>query len=216
MMRIIEKKAIIFDWDGTLFDSMKYKRENIVKIFIELGGSEIEVIKLHEKFSGLPRKELFTKLFNAIFRKAPSENEYNRLSNEYTKLNIQSSLKAKLFYDVEPVIKKLHKQCLLFISSSSDPEELQEIVQRQSVYTFFTGIYGSNPGFSKGRAHFDYIISNWSLKEKDLLFIGDDEQDLGIGIKSGIDVIRINRNNNCLNNISSQNISSLSVLLNYL
>jgi beta-phosphoglucomutase-like phosphatase (HAD superfamily) len=33
--KLIEKDIYIFDWDGTLFDSMKVKKENFVEAFIE-------------------------------------------------------------------------------------------------------------------------------------------------------------------------------------
>lgn len=215
-IRIKSKKAIIFDWDGTLFNSMEYKRENLVKIFTELGADREEIINLYTRLSGSPRRKIFSALFEVLFRENLSESRYRELSRRYTDLNLKNGLHAKLFDDVEESLKELKKRMPLFISSSSDPDELMAVVKATPVYNLFQEVNGSKEGFGKGYEHFEHIQSFFSLKPKDLLFIGDDIEDMNLAIGSNIDSIRILRNGSFPTDVEYLCISSLSDLVNYL
>lgn len=208
-MKMYGKKTIIFDWDGTLFDSMTYKRENIAKIFTEIGADGKKVILLHHKLSGIPRRELFMEIYKILFQNRLTKENYNYLSRKYTELNIKSSFKSRLFDDVEPALNYLSANYLLFISSSSEEEELLQIVKKQGISEMFQGIYGSKSAFNKGIEHFSFIQSNWSLNKEDILFVGDDEQDIKLSAISGVDVVCIMRNDGHIENTSCPYISSL-------
>jgi phosphoglycolate phosphatase-like HAD superfamily hydrolase len=212
-MRILGKAAIIFDWDGTLFNSMEYKMRNMIKIFTELGASESETVLLYRKLSGVPREKLFKAMFNNLFGRSMTDGEYIHLSNTFTNLNIESSLNAKLFDDVIPAIKKLKILFCLFISSSSDHKELISVVKNNQIEECFEGVFGSKQEFNKGRDHFQHITEKYPLKLPDLLFVGDDEQDMLIGKECGVDTVRIIREGLIPKNIDHPYITKLSDLV---
>jgi len=212
-MHILNKAAIIFDWDGTLFNSMEYKMRNMIKIFTELGASESETVLLYRKLSGVPREKLFKAMFNNLFGRSMTDGEYIHLSNTFTNLNIESSLNAKLFDDVIPAIKKLKILFCLFISSSSDHKELISVVKNNQIEECFEGVFGSKQEFNKGRDHFQHITEKYPLKLPDLLFVGDDEQDMLIGKECGVDTVRIIREGLIPKNIDQPYITKLSDLV---
>ena len=56
-------KVIVFDWDGTLFDSMDNKTRNMGLVFHHhFDFSEKEVVALYCRYSGIPRRELFAQI----------------------------------------------------------------------------------------------------------------------------------------------------------
>jgi len=212
-MHILDKAAIIFDWDGTLFNSMEYKMRNMIKIFTEIGASESETVLLYRKLSGVPREKLFKAMFNNLLGRSMTDGEYIHLSNTFTNLNIESSLNAKLFDDVIPAIKRLKILFCLFISSSSDHKELISVVKNNQIGECFEGVYGSKQEFNKGRGHFQHIMDKYQLKLQDLLFVGDDEQDMLIGKECGVDTVRIIREGLIPENIDHPYITKLSDLV---
>ena len=212
-MHILDKAAIIFDWDGTLFNSMEYKMRNMIKIFAEFGASESETVLLYRKLSGVPREKLFKAMFNNLLGRRMTDGEYIHLSNTFTNLNIESSLNAKLFDDVIPAIKRLKILFCLFISSSSDHKELISVVKNNQIGECFEGVYGSKQEFNKGRGHFQHIMDKYQLKLQDLLFVGDDEQDMLIGKECGVDTVRIIREGLIPKNIDQPYITKLSDLV---
>ncbi len=212
-MHILDKAAIIFDWDGTLFNSMEYKMRNMIKIFTELSVSEFEAVQLYRKLSGVPREKLFKAMFDKLLGRRMTDGEYIHLSNTFTNLNIESSLHAKLFNDVIPAIKKLKILFCLFISSSSDHKELISVVKSNQIEEYFEGVFGSKQGFNKGQDHFQHIMEKYLLKLQDLLFVGDDDQDMLIGKECGVDTVRIIREGLILKNNDHPYITKLSDLV---
>ena len=212
-MHTLDKSAIIFDWDGTLFNSMEYKMRNMIKIFTEFGASESETVLLYRKLSGVPREKLFKAMFNNLLGRRMTDGEYIHLSNTFTNLNIESSLNAKLFNDVIPAVKKLKILFCLFISSSSDHKELISVVKNNQIEKYFEGVFGSKQEFKKGRDHFQHIMEKYPLKLQDLLFVGDDEQDMLIGKECGVDTVRIIREGLIPENIDHPYITKLSDLV---
>jgi methionine salvage enolase-phosphatase E1 len=152
-------------------------------------------------------------MFDKLLGRRMTDGEYIHLSNTFTNLNIESSLHAKLFNDVIPAIKKLKILFCLFISSSSDHKELISVVKSNQIEEYFEGVFGSKQGFNKGQDHFQHIMEKYLLKLQDLLFVGDDDQDMLIGKECGVDTVRIIREGLILKNNDHPYITKLSDLV---
>lgn len=186
------KTAIIFDWDGTLFDSMRYKKNNFIELFSRFSNDREKLAALHEKLSGIPRQELFSRIYLEVVGKPLNEQIFQELSAAYTKANLAASKNSSLFPDAYEVIESL-KKLKLFVSSSSAHDELMEVVTQNQVAAFFAGVFGSKPGFGKGRGHFDHIMKTYKLNKNQAIFVGDDEQDMRLAEDFGIEAVRIIR-----------------------
>jgi phosphoglycolate phosphatase len=209
--------VIVFDWDGTLFDSMVFKEKNIESVFHkEFSFSKSEVQKWFRYFSGLPRKKVFRNILNKMEPSLEMTDVlFQNLSMKFTKANCRSAQKAEVFPEVVSVITKLKEQGhLLYISSSSNPSELIEIVNSKGIAHFFESIWGSEKNFNKGKEHFEKICKQQNCSRNNLLFIGDDENDVTLGREAQVKTIRIIREDVSKKGGADVQINSLSQLNN--
>lgn len=205
-------KAVVFDWDGTLFNSMEYKRGNFVELFGNYSIPKDSLIEFHKTYSGIPRKDLFNKCLELFTKKTFSDSEYEIVSAKYTQMNLDSSIVVKPFDDVLSGLQSLkQKELKLFVSSSSAHDELTEVSQNSGLRNLFEEVLGSRPNLNKGPEHINYLCHKFSLNKNEILFVGDDKQDLVLGEKAGVKTIRIHREM-----IRENEINSISEVLQFL
>ncbi|MGE3609169.1 MAG: HAD family hydrolase [Bacteriovoracaceae bacterium] len=185
--------CIGFDWDGTLFDSMEFKRENFVKIFSKCEDDKQTLLNLHYKYSGIPRKDLFNVVYKEVFGRELTDFEFKYLSQKYSELNHESAIKSPLFPEVISVLEKIRIQRTLFISSSMPPEELRSLVKLKKIDHYFDEILGSEPGFGKGPEHVRFISERYNKEIKDFLFVGDDDKDVELAASARVKCLQVIR-----------------------
>jgi len=171
---------------------MKYKRNNYIILFERFGKSRQELLQFHKKQSGIPRKELFQKTYEFCTNNRLTEQDLIDLSKQYTELNLKASRFESCFPDAQEFLS-LNKNRLLFVSSSSAPDELIHVSESSGVKESFEEILGSKPGFSKGPEHIEYICQNYKLSLNEIIMVGDDEQDITLAGKAGIESLRVVR-----------------------
>jgi phosphoglycolate phosphatase-like HAD superfamily hydrolase len=185
---------MVFDWDGTIADTMGYKRTNFIDLLAPFAPEKRDEIRdFHITNSGLPRRFLIIKTLEHICEQTPNSAEVEALSTNYTLMNLKSSINAKPFVDALEFIQLNSEKFLLFVSSSSDPEELTTVVAKMKMSHYFKEILGSRPGFSKGGEHFEFIQKKYDLDKNNIVFFGDDSKDLELGVNAQIRTILLNR-----------------------
>lgn len=199
-MKKITKKTevIVFDWDGTIFNSMEYKKNNIVKSIQKIENIDSnKIIELHNKYTGIPRKNLIQCIWNESIGEDLDDITFEAISTHYTQLNIESSKNAVIFEDSLRLLSKLkYRQNInIYVSSSAAKEEIIYSAKKNHIYDFFIEILGSNGEFSKGAGHFNYIINKEGVDREKIIFIGDDHHDYLIGLQNCIDTYQICRGN---------------------
>lgn len=208
-------KAIVFDWDGTLFDSMVYKRSNFIQLFESFGIGAEGLQDFHRKFSGIARKDLFQLCLRTFNLPELSADDYDRLSKTYTQMNLDASRLAKVFPDALNALTVLRQRGFqLYVSSSSAHDELLTVSASTPLRPLLSEVLGSKSDFQKGPAHINYFCEKYSYSKNQLLFVGDDEQDMVLAKAAQVRGVRIHRGNGAI----PQSISSLMDLLddNYL
>ena len=186
---------VVFDWDGTLVDSMHYKLKNFVDVFLEIGiGCESELVRQHEIFTGLPRQLLFSYTFRGLTGNELEAELFNELSTKYTERNQHDSIGAQLFPDATEFLTAWTKSEKQFsISSSAHPDEVQVSATRLLKSYPPLCALGSEGAFHKGIPHISLICEKFSLSKSEILFVGDDHHDGTLADAAGVDFIRIVR-----------------------
>jgi phosphoglycolate phosphatase-like HAD superfamily hydrolase len=189
-------RAVLFDWDGTLVNTLDVKIHNAGRLFqqvFEISPEKVEyAYRVH---SGVPRRQLFDSIL-ADFNFTPLNDDlFLTLSRSFSDMN-RAVLKDRSQTGLVPIdtpkilIHLTQTGCLLYVSSSADTQEIREMAAVLGLADYFNGsggeIFGSRPGFNKGSQHVDYICTKNQLNKDELIFIGDDLADIRLGKEAGV------------------------------
>jgi phosphoglycolate phosphatase-like HAD superfamily hydrolase len=183
---------ILFDWDGTLIDSLPNKVRNAARLFQEVFGVAPEdVVQSYRRVSGIPRKQLFASICADNGIPPLDDVQYQQLSQRFTEMNLASltgSDSADIL-DPETVVTLRLLQAVgypLYVSSSADPHEIRTGARALGLEGFFTEIMGSLPGFGKGAQHVAHVLEVQSARRDQLVFVGDEPTDVRLGNLAGV------------------------------
>ncbi|MGY5880392.1 MAG: HAD hydrolase-like protein [Candidatus Thorarchaeota archaeon] len=172
MVEKISCKAVIFDFDGTLADSMPFLESIGVKMMMKyFGVSKEDATHRYISTTGLPYEQQVKMNF-------PDHPECENAIEEFEKLKIDTIFDQQLFEDTVDTLRKLKKMGIdVFVSSSTFQTTIEEYFRRLGIMDLFKGILGYRPGFEKGADHFNHINSEYNIQFDEMLFVGDSLKD---------------------------------------
>jgi phosphoglycolate phosphatase len=185
---MMPKWIIVFDWDGTLIESLPLKIKNAGQLFaetFEVAAADVEAA--YRVHSGIPRRQLFDAICVDNGLPALTAVQYEPLSAAFTARNQESVSRVQ----VEPVVAQtlgtLSEMGLpLFISTSAAPDEVRSVANSLKLAHFFYEILGSLGNFTKGPVHIEHILKKYPLNKQDIWFVGDEPSDVRLGKAAGV------------------------------
>ncbi len=164
--------AVIFDFDGTLADSMPFLESIGVEMMMKyFGVSKEDATQRYRSTTGLPYEQQVKMNF-------PDHSNVEKAIEEFEKLKIDTIFDQQLFDDTVDTIRNLKEMGLnVFVSSSTFQTTIEEYFRRLGILDLFRGILGYRPGFEKGADHFNFIHSEYNIKFDEMLFVGDSLKD---------------------------------------
>lgn len=176
------KKVIVFDFDGTIADTIPAIISILRKISGEFGYEHVKNIPV-EKFRDYKISESLKKLHIPIF-KLPFI--LKRANDEYKKV----ILFAKPIPKVKDLIIKLKESGFsLGILSSNKKENIQLFLTNNKI-DVFDYTYAEDTIFGKGKA-LNHFIKKHNFKSEDLIYIGDEIRDIEAAQKNNIKIVAV-------------------------
>jgi phosphoglycolate phosphatase len=165
-------RAVIFDFDGTLADSMPFLQKIGVDIMMKhFGVSKEDATERYVSTTGLPYEHQIKMNF-------PDDPRNEAAIEEFEKLKIERIFEQELFPDTERTVRKLNKMGFdVFVSSSTFQPTIEEYFSRKGILDLFKAIIGYRPGFEKGADHFNHINSGYEIPFDEMVFVGDSLKD---------------------------------------
>ncbi len=164
--------AVIFDFDGTLADSMPFLESigvEIMRKYFEV--SEKDATEKYRSTTGLP----YEQQVKISFPKNPKNED---AIDEFERLKIDRIYQQRLFPDSRRTLEKIRAMDIdIFVSSSTFQSTIVEYFKRQGLLDCFVEILGYRPGFEKGADHFEYVSDKFGIPVDDLVFVGDSLKD---------------------------------------
>lgn len=165
-------EAIIFDFDGTLADSMPFLEMIGVEIMMKYYGvSKDDATQRYRISTGLPFEHQIEINF-------PDDNRNEHSVEEFEDLKIKRIFEQLLFPDTEKVLSQIKEMGIkIFVSSSTFQPTITEYFRRKGHLSFFEEILGYRSGFEKGAAHFRHARNAHSIDLEKTVFVGDSIMD---------------------------------------
>ncbi len=164
-------KAYLFDFDGTLIDSMGGFADIAGKVIHE-HHPEISFEEARRKYlntSGVP----FFQQLEIMFPGDPANAEKARIFEE---TKVYGFFSKSFHDDVVHTINTLRKRGFIAgVCSNNFQHLIDKFVEREGLV--FDVVLGFREGFEKGKHHFDYVMKKFSLTNDELTFVGDSLKD---------------------------------------
>ncbi|MFT4343215.1 MAG: HAD family hydrolase [Candidatus Woesearchaeota archaeon] len=180
-------KAIIFDFDGVILDNIGIKENAFNDVFPKKFKSIIKPIL--RKYMKQSRKVIIKKCIEEIYKnKFTLPYKYDYYFKKYTNLTQKKVLASPEMQGATTSLNKLKEKYSLFVLTATPEEYINEIIQKRG-YTQFTEIYGSNNGNKPKVAK--KLLKKYSLKAKEVIYVGDGYNDLACAEKLGFTFIGV-------------------------
>ena len=191
-----EIKAVVFDWDGTIVNTMPFKLDNAGQVFAKhFDVSPKEIALSYKAYSGIARRDLFNLIAKDHIGRELTALEFNQLSQFLTTKNLESYKRNQVFDETNREILGWLKDnnISLFISSSAIQREINELAEYLKISDYFTEILGSREGFKKGKDHLDYLRNKYHLDSNKIIFVGDEKADMRLSGRLAIRCVGISQ-----------------------
>ena len=182
-------KAIIFDYDGVISESVDVKTRAFAKIYERYGNDIVnKVVRHHESNGGLSRFEKFKIYHNNFLGKEINKKEINFLANKFSELVIMEVINSPYVNGAINFISRNYKKYDFYISTGTPKNEIEIILKNKRIRKFFKAVYGSP---TKKDLHIKEIIQQNRYLKSNIIFIGDAISDRDAALNNDIIFILI-------------------------
>lgn len=186
-MQFCGVKAVVFDLDGTLIDTMKYFGEVASAVINKYYGVPIEKAKeMYFETSGIPFFQQLEVMFPGDKRNSAAAEEYER---NKTKFFFDEDFPEELKRILRET-KREYPQFIFVVSSNNFENLVKEYMKRHNV-DVFDEVLGYRDNFAKGNDHFSYIEKKYGLIRREIMFIGDSWWDAEMALTNNVKFLAI-------------------------
>ena len=175
-------KAIVFDFDGTLLDSMMSFADTAAVVMEEFFALERrEGRRRYLETSGLPFRLQLEEIF-------PGDKRNDEAAEIFEGRKMTAITPACFFPETKEVIETLRNEgVLVVVSSNNFAVNVKGLLHEVDIQVDM--ILSYHPGFYKGDPHFSMILKRWELERSTILYVGDSLKDAGWSKEYGVDFV---------------------------
>jgi len=179
------KKTIIFDFDGTIADTLPFIYKKIQENIDKYQITSLEHQEVIKQIRSKTTQELL-KEFKISWLKIPFI--YSVTKKAQKELNGQLD-KVKVFPGIKDVLVELKKDYQMGILSSNLKENIDKFLSLNKLEVF-DFIYCESNFFGKDKA-LNNLVKKYSLLKENVYYIGDEVRDIKACKKAGIKIITV-------------------------
>lgn len=165
-------RAIVFDLDGVLIESVDIKTKAFARLFEQEGPEVVrKVVAYHLENGGVSRVEKFRYYYRHVLHRTLLESHLAELCDRFRRLVLDGVINASLVPGALEVLEMCRQgRYLAFVASGTPEDELRVILEQRGMSSYFNGTYGS-PALKT--EIIQSILSAHRLPPREVLFVGD-------------------------------------------
>jgi len=163
-------RAIAFDFDGVILESVTIKTEAMRALFAEHEAHWAEISALHERHAGISRYVKFDMIYRDILKTPLTPDMRIQLGRKFSDLVVEKVLACPFVSGAREFLEAHYQSTPLFVVSGTPDEELAAIIAGRGLATYFKGVYGSARGKTEILRS---ILTDLACATQDIAFIGD-------------------------------------------
>lgn len=167
-------KAVIFDFDGVLAESVGIKTEAFGELFRGIPDRCDEIVRFHVENGGMSRFEKFKYIYAHILKRPLPEQEFKRLCDSFSALVVERVVAADFVKGAAEFLDRNAGLYKMFVVSATPEKEIRDIIARRRMGQYFLGVYGSP---AKKEENLARILSENNYSCEEAIFIGDSIND---------------------------------------
>ena len=185
-------KAIIFDFDGVLAESMPIKADAFAFLFKRYPEHIDKIIKLHMDNGGMTRYRKFRIIYKDYLKKEYNDSIENKLDRQFSMFVKQAVIECPEVKGAVQFLREYYNKISLFVASGTPQKELVSVVKKRGLYKYFKAIYGSP---LDKVSTVKKIMTEYRFKSGEVVLVGDAINDYHAARKSQVNFIaRIEKN----------------------
>lgn len=196
-----EIKAVIFDFDGTILESMDVKTRAFTALFRDYPDKVGEVVALHTSHGGMSRFEKFERIYQDILNQPLSEEKKQELSRQFSEYVYQGVLAAPFVEGAKDFLEKYYQRVPFFIASGTPDGEIKSLVKERGLEQYFKDVLGSP---AKKSEIILKILKDFKFLPQEVIFVGDAIDDCEAAKEAGVKFIWRTQQNNPFKELEKQ------------
>ena len=171
---------VIYDFDGTLADSMPFLTQQAVELITShYGLSRERALALYLSTSG----EVFARQIEELFPDHPAN---PAVAEAFEKRKREGLPQCKVFPDVRSALELWHRHGVTqFVCSSTREDLVGAFLADQGILPLLDGYVGYHDAFDKG-SQIEYVVRAYGFPPNRVLFVGDSIRDADFARKAGV------------------------------
>jgi phosphoglycolate phosphatase-like HAD superfamily hydrolase len=168
-------RAIAFDFDGVLAESVDVKTCAYVSLFEEYGQDVVsKIVDYHMRNGGVSRFVKLRVIYDKILKKPLSEDKFKSLSEQFSSIVVDEVVAAPWVPGAKDFLIRNQGRYNFFVISGTPENELKGIIRRRGMSHFFNSVRGA----PKDKVSLlKEVMVTYNLKPEEVVFIGDAETD---------------------------------------
>ena len=164
-------RAVIFDFDGTLVDTMSGFADIAADVMHRRHGLDRAHARAeYLRTSGLPFRQQLELI-------APGDLRNDEAAEEFEATKQEGFFSERFDEDVKAALRGLRDRGLRVVVSSNNFQELVDRFVAREEDVQFDLVLGARPDFFKGTDHFKHVRDVLGLRDEEMIFVGDSLKD---------------------------------------
>ncbi len=204
-------KAIIFDFDGVIVESVDIKTRAFAKLFESESQDVVEeIVSYHLQRTGVSRFEKFQYIYKNILSRVLTKKTFDGLCQNFSKLVVDEVIRAPFVKGAKEFLDNYATRYKCFIISATPQDEIEDIIKQRQLTHYFNRIYGAP---KKKIGAVKEIINDNKLKPEELFYIGDALSDYEAASANSVNFIaKVDSNDRIFKDISCIRVKTLENL----